>query len=255
MLITNAFHLRPVGSDAMIFSADERECIYVYTMGKVASSSIDKTLKRIGYKTRHFHYFKGDYNSQAESVSSIASLSSLKGESRRIITLTRDPIARNVSAFFQNLGNFLQTKQDKKDIEKIQETFREKYNHKLPINWFDGEFKATTGVDIYQIPFDKVQGYNCIRQGNLHILVMKSEISDGVKVSALARFLGDGNRPLEILKSNDSADKDYSAVYRQILNRIRFNEDFLEEIYSSKYSQHFYTTEELRGFKEKWMAT
>jgi hypothetical protein len=59
-------------------------------------------------------------------------------------------------------------------------------------------------------------------------------------------------KPLKIIKTNTSDDKNYGDAYKEVLSRLKFPVSVLDRIYSSKYCQHFYTQEEIEQFIDKW---
>lgn len=231
--------------------SDERE-ILVYQMGKVASSTINRTLRSNGYQTRHFHYFDGDFASDGKSMREITGLNDLRGSDCLIVTLTRDPIARNLSAFFQNLSSFVKGGNGFEDEQALADTFLKKYNHKVPLEWFEKEFREKTGVDVYAHQFDKEAGYKVISDGRMKVLIIKSEVSDSSKLLALRRFLGPDGSPNAMLKSNIAKSKDYATLYYSVIKKIRLPPDYLNMMYDSRYSQHFYTSAEIESFRGKW---
>jgi hypothetical protein len=219
----------------------------------VASSSITKTLRKAGYQAKHFHYIKGDFNSSESSVSSTIGTASLQDKQRRIITLTRDPVARNISAFFQNLDVFCHAG-DARNAGKLIEIFFNKYNQDIPLNWFDREFREATGIDVYKHEFNKELGYSVIGNRGLEVLIIKSEISDDNKTAGLRSFLGDACGIRAISKSNVGVDKNYADVYNDFLGSVVFRDGYLDRMYHSKYVRHFYTENEIREFYARWKS-
>jgi len=95
--------------------------ILVYQMGKVGSFSIYMSLKEIR-ETHHVHYLRKDIMERLEKMQTDRGFpvpghlitSKMvwkeyldKDLPLKIITLVRDPISRNMSAFFENLNNFI----------------------------------------------------------------------------------------------------------------------------------------------------
>ena len=97
--------------------------VLVYQMGKVGSSSIKKTLVKAGFSVKHFHYAAGTSWDRRNRPKGIFGVSRLRDFHGKIITLTRDPISRNISAFFQNLQAFGINVSDKPDIQHVIDVF------------------------------------------------------------------------------------------------------------------------------------
>jgi hypothetical protein len=229
------------------------EEILIYQMGKVASSTINKTLKKYGLKTKHFHYFEGDFNSSDTSARETFGVDRIEGHKIRIITLTRDPVARNISAFFQNIDKFIDRKLNNTNIVELIEVFFNKYNQGIPLKWFDDEFMINTGIDIYSYKFDKKNGYTIIEKNNVKTLIMKSEISDDEKLFAIRTFLGSSVRIEKLHRSNVASEKVYGNIYNDFMKSIVFSELYLDKMYNSKYTTHFYTSDEIDKFRNRWI--
>ena len=55
-----------------------------------------------------------------------------------------------------------------------------------------------------------------------------------------------------VLKANASSDKEYSIIHKEFINFIALPDSYIERMYKSKYSRHFYSQEEINAFKAKW---
>lgn len=231
------------------------EDVLIYQMGKVGSSTIKKTLKSEGFQVKHFHYLKGDFAGTDDPGLLILSIGSegMKNYRGRIITLTRDPVARNLSAFFQNIDMFGVDLHNGLDIDELIRIFFARYNHRIPLDWFDNEFKVSTEVDIYKYDFPKELGYQTLEYKQKKILILKVELEDVVKKDALGQFFN-FNKPLEIQFSNVGSQKEYANIYKLFLKNIRFPSEYLEEAYSSKYVRHFYSEDEINEFRGRWIV-
>ena len=107
----------------------------------------------------------------------------------KIISLVREPIERNFSAFFQNLENFCDPN-DKAATEGLISRFISDYNHKVPLEWFDVEMKTTTGIDVYSKEFMYEEGYQLYKEGRYELLVLRVDMNDQTKEELVARFMG-----------------------------------------------------------------
>jgi hypothetical protein len=241
--------------------------IVVYQMGKVGSGSITQTLIASGYNAYHVHHLretniegvksqllsKGfDLPPELTTIPKIIKANILGSATNRFITLVRDPIARNISAFFHNL-QILTSIPNSKEIPNVTElinVFLTQYGHEIPLNWFDNELKTVLGIDIYEYPFPKNNGYLEINFKNIHLLILKVEISDEAKIYALSNFLG-GN-PIKFRNSNIAEDKYYKNIYKRFQTNIRLPKDYIDTMLNSRYTNHFYSNEEISKFRLKW---
>lgn len=240
--------------------------VLVWQMGKVGSNSIHKSLRAAGVPCirlhrivpesirRHHEWRRPDEPLTRDEKMGLALAEQLKHGSApiRIITMVREPVNRNVSAYFQNLDKFFVDGEFAKiETEKALETFLGNYAHGVPLQWFDREIRELTGVDVYAHPFDREKEYTVIREGRFSILVFRIEADDEVKAQALADFLGLDR--LDMLSANVGSEKSYAELYRAFRQQVTLPADYVEEMLESKYARHFYTEAERDAVREQWL--
>jgi len=253
----------------------EREFILVHQMGKVGSMSIYHAIKDMSPKAPifHTHFLSKEQIVKVEKLNkanwcgplraghlwqSIFVKKNLDTKKFKIITLVRDPIARNVSGFLQVLEtqyNFnLKEELERSGIdgtsEKIIRLFlRPEDRHDIPLVWFDRELAPFFHIDVFSRTFPKEDAYQIIRDGRVELLIIRLEDLDVVGEGAISSFLG---KKVGLKKYNVGAQKAYSEVYKAIKDKISLPDQYLSKMYDSKYARHFYTDEELKAFAEKW---
>lgn len=236
--------------------------LFVYQMGKVGSRTVANTLEPY-YYIRHSH-LSSVFDEQMSSLG-LKKGSGLKGEPINLISIVRDPIAREISAFFQNIDNeghkcYMGPREEvlKMDIELLMDSFTAniKSNLEYILNWFDLDFINSTDVNIYDYKFDQSQGWGEINDLNFKILLLRLEDSKQNFVEALNCLLSNRREgAIEIDKlclQNVSSEKWYYELMKQFKNQITFDTKLLEQVYSSQFCKHFYTEDERGGFYEKW---
>mgnify|MGYP002266547777 CR=1 FL=1 len=171
----------------------------------------------------------------------------LKREKCLYISLLRDPIARNMSAFFQNLHLLPDEIRTEGDPQKLFEKFKQAYKHSLPVTWFDREFGEQLGINVFDHPFDPGKRYIHIQSEN--VILFRVDCPDEIKGRVLSRVLG---REIRVQRQNDSANKGYATLYNKVKEKARFTPDFVDDIYSTKFSNHFWSREELNEMSSKW---
>jgi hypothetical protein len=55
-----------------------------------------------------------------------------------------------------------------------------------------------------------------------------------------------------LIEANISREKAYYAAYEEFLDSVVLPAWYIEETYTLKYVQHFYSEEEINAFKAKW---
>lgn len=246
--------------------------VLVYQMGKVASKTIVATLEQFsGYQPFHAHQLSpGNMARRRPEKEKIkgraaAGLSSLVwraihdvviAESDRqvkIVTMVREPIGRNISAFFQGLDKRTQIQQAHVNASMYQliEIFLNTYPHTRPLTWFDDELRDVTGIDVYAHAFPRELGYQRIQQGRFDVLIMRHDLADSTKAECLAQFL---NLPrVDIVQANLSENKIYSQRYREFQKAIRLSERYVDDLLESRYARHFFPDDERERLRHKWL--
>jgi hypothetical protein len=251
-----------------------RTPIVIYQMGKVGSTSILRSLRRHGIgpvfrihalarENLHLlyprHYEPGhpvvcaDYRRYGLISRQLHRYIRAKHKPVKVITPVREPIARNVSLFFENLLEYHLppgTCLDRLTPHELETIFLRDVRHPVPLDWFDLEMRPMLGIDVYAHPSPRKTGYSCIGRGNIDLLLLKIKIDDRLKERAIADFLGLGNFALE--DYNVGQEKPYAGAYHRFVETVRLPAWYLETMTRSPYTRHFYTTGEIDQMWARW---
>jgi len=163
--------------------------VVIYQIGKVASSSVYFSLKQVYPGIfLYAHSFQPDHRDW--QIRRLYKRVLVERKPLNIISLTREPVGRNVSAFFENFERDTGTRYGKHHFSMMElwKLFLENYDHEIPLVWFDKHIAEVFDIDVFATPFPDC-GVESYQEGNRRLLVMKSEIADGFKVSAIRDFL------------------------------------------------------------------
>jgi len=105
--------------------------------------------------------------------------------------------------------------------------------------------------DIFSVPFDTKNGYQIYSSKLSDILVIRLEDLTTCCENAMHDFLG--IQSFSLSNDNTGQKKWYAEIYRQTLKEFKIPKLYLDQIYNSRFSKHFYSCEELQRFKMKWM--
>ncbi|MCP3851077.1 MAG: hypothetical protein GY694_12685 [Gammaproteobacteria bacterium] len=242
--------------------------VLVYQMGKVASETIYYSLKKVSginvfhihrlnpeniLKVKEEHLKRGDAApNEEENLYLYENVIKSPKVSIKIITLIREPISRNISAYFQNLKSFegMSDAYNILEVEKLISSFIEKYNHIVPLEWFNIELYPTTGINIYKYNFPKNLGYQVIEEAPYHLLIMKHDLDDKIKERCIEDFLGIDS--FSISNFNEASKKNYAEAYGNFLDSIKLSNQYINKMLSSQYARHFYSENELKKISERW---
>jgi Putative capsular polysaccharide synthesis protein len=200
-----------------------------------------------------------------------------------LFTLVREPIGRNVSAFFQNLhktwihrldpvgrltcqrvlkgDETILPEQRQALVAQLIELFKAEYGARLHDEWFDTEIRDLFEVDVFATPFPTEEGYQIYQATNVRLILVRLEDLHRVFASAAGEWLdGSGLIPacepsivLEAERANDGASKAYSDLYRAFKKQLRMDDSELSRAFESKVMRHFYTADERAAFLEQWL--
>lgn len=251
-------------------AVSRRPIVLVYQMGKVASSSITQALRRVDDLCvfqlhvmspdglRHLHAALRRRGLPADWMEMYVLGRALyrgiveAGRGAKVITLVREPIGRNISFYFQNLDMLWKTADahEKVGLGRLLEEFLDRFDHDDTLEWFDLEFKAALGVDLYAHEFPHALGHLRLDTGRHEILVMRSDLNDAAKAKCLAEFLG--VEGVTLVPENVSAQKPYADTHREFLRKVRLPEGYVNRMLDSKYARHFFSPEERDALRSKW---
>lgn len=261
------------------------EPLIIYQMGKVGSSTVVETLANHcpEYALYQVHVLTRDWVKDVENQYRQASkdlgkqtidphvlasrylldrMDRERGSRRwKVVSIVRDPVARNVSAFFQAFPIYFSkvaAKHDGKSISSVEvdeliNLFLDQFGedrHRLPLEWFQIHMEPAFGLDIYSSTFDRNKGYQIYSNEHCELLILRTEDLRNTLRPALRDFLG-----LDIpalASANISADKDYAETYRAFIEQMLLPADYLDTLYDSAYARYFYTESEIAGFRKRW---
>lgn len=229
-----------------INSMNNKELVLVYTMGKCGSASMDAALAGKNRDVLHVHFLYSpnlSKISQNQAISKIRSFKAIDLIIRnpgkiKIVTLVRDPIARQLSTAFAKFHTLEEYRDDvckysadRHIVQKYWSNFS-KVNQR-PFVWFQTEFFPFTGIDIYQYDVNP-EGYIELHTDRFDVLLLKCEISDDLKSKYVSRFIGD-----DIAITHDHGIAKFGDAYKEFKKHIDVR-SYFEQIKNKQYSTHFY---------------
>ncbi|WP_082025390.1 putative capsular polysaccharide synthesis family protein [Methyloceanibacter caenitepidi] len=167
----------------------------------------------------------------------------------RIITMVREPIARNISAFFENLHVFALSHEAPTD--QLVKAFKARYPHRLPLEWFDREFNDGVDFDIFAEDFDREVRVGRYRKDAFEFLVMRMDAELERQQAEVSDFVG---QPISLAVENSSKMKPYAAAYRAFKEQVALEPEYIEQMYGSKFARHFWTEDELLRMAQQHLA-
>lgn len=224
--------------------------VLVYQMSKVGSLSVHVSLQhQYSGAVIHTHHFVPDHPDP--HVRRLHRWAFTEGRPLNVISLTRDPVSRNVSAFFQCFEQMtgVAYADARFSVAELKAIFLENYWHDHPLHWFDKHVLTNFGIDVFASPFP-AEGFCDYQCGNVRLLVIRSEIADAMKVQAIGRFLDLPS--FQLSRTNIGDEKDYAATYQAFKREVKLPADYIERMCRSKYFSHFYDEATRTAVHAKW---
>lgn len=242
----------------------EQRPILVYQMGKVGSRSVVRAIEDLTARPVYHIHQLDEKELQRLAEQNLKSGNEIKPHIKRgpeakreiidagkpadIVTLVREPISRNISAFFQNIGKYCKDRHP--DPVELVRLFLEKYPHGQPNTWFDREIKKFIGIDVFETPFDHAKGWQVYEKDQYRMLLIRCETPDDVKSEALSHFFGWPD--VQIGRVNATGDKRQRKTYEAFKEKANFSEQYLDRMLRSRYAVHFYTHSERVRTRKRW---
>ena len=173
----------------------------------------------------------------------------------KLVTVFREPIARNVSVFFLSIDAFVENFQRRYqrgelNNETLMGIFLDKFPHEQPLLWFEQEIEQVFGINVYDQAFLENKGYQVIRTDHVDLLLIKLEQLNHCYRDAFRNLLG-----VEIpdLEHTHVTELDPTKpMYTDFVRNAVFPAEYLDRMYESAFARHFYTDEERDAFRRKW---
>ncbi len=251
-----------------------KDPIIIYQMGKVGSSTVLESLKalELGVPVYHCHLMNSLDKIENEIIKSRANPDGTLAEIKKgrelreqilegryskwsLISLVRDPVKRNISAFFQNLTEVIPDVYERHNnksisIDDIVNSFIHEYDHNAPLDWFDSQLKDVFHIDVFASEFPKKAGYEIYEVKNVRLLLIRLEDLTACVRDAMREFFG--IRDFRLINTNIGKQKEYNKMYQDFLENANLPADYVNKMYDSRFCKHFYTSEEMEKFRKYW---
>jgi hypothetical protein len=238
--------------------------ILIYTMGKVGSQSVWRSLEAAGFdriasvsELTELHAVIGLTNHNA--AKEVIAWHQARPHERELIVLTivRDLLARMISGFFQNLTNpkARQFLGDRAAVEKtpiaalVEALDRHVARDDARLfSWFD-EFGVNLSFDPYAAQFPTEFGFASMSLPQARLGIVRTENLQA-REPELRRLFGSSRFGLR--RRNVSSEKWYGPLYRECLSLYRPSPETLDLYYGSRTMRHFYSEAEISVFRSRW---
>ena len=231
--------------------------VLVHSMGKVGSYSVYKSIQSLKrFRVLHTHELDlkhirkmyGDGKLPGHAKNSIRFLNEFRDkDTAKVIINIREPMSRNVSAFFENLSHFNVSSVSGQNIDELIDIFLSHYPQWTPLNWFRREILKPLGIDVLALATSESRVFSYNR---LQVLVLRTEDDDEETNQRVRKFLG--AEDFKLMRMNVGEEKPYANLYSEFKAAFSPSSDLLDWIFSADYFRLFYTVEEQAQIRADW---
>jgi len=211
-----------------------RPIALVFSMHKVGSSTVMQAFREIGRLPER------GYETNLENLQPLSKYEA-------VVSPVRDPIARNVSYFFELYGEQLKDMTLKNIFKAMMSNQEFTMDHAYPVNWFKKVFEPTFGIDVYKRRFGKKNGWSVL--DDRYLLIQVEQMSKKLPSAFYSLF---GERPPSIHRAATEDTRPWGEVYSDFLAWVKFPKEMLDAAYDSEYVKHFYLKEQIEMMRAQW---
>ena len=186
-----------------------------------------------------------------------------KGKVRwKVVTMVREPLARYLSACFQNLSQRFRPQSGiegdypedevllhiQQDMARNSCVSGDAFTSYL---WLISNIVNVLPLHFFRYEFNREAGYQIYSSPDVDLLVMKVERLDDIHGQAFYEFLG--LRDFHLRHHNIGSTREGSgALYEKMKREVSFPEEAVNFLADSFFMRYFYLEDEIARFKDKW---
>jgi hypothetical protein len=247
--------------------------ILVYSATKTASTAVaaalDRTPKIETVKVHHLepaHFWTGPLSSPVADDGMLRHRAIEQRAAReillhgsdqplKVVAVMRDPIAFNLSNYtyfgraywmrhFWRRAPWMST-------ASLFDHFRATFPHASSSLWWTHEFASTTGIDVFREGFDASRGWQRYQRGRFDCMVLRADLDDREKRSALAEWLDCDVAPVERENANDQQAA--PGVYERLKEAMRAEPAYIDAMLALPSAQTFFNAAQRDALRAKWL--
>lgn len=242
----------------------------VYTMGRVGTSSVNKALIDAGYPAFSAHWLQygiddGVAEYPAFNQRWIDRIKSGKGKPVSVVIPIREPVARNIAAYFRVLhhkdlskGGLPLEEFKKLDDHGLHQMLIENYDYTFPDQWFSLEPMDLFDFNPFESEFPHDIGWKIYKSGIHKILIIRLENCNDQLHHALEELIGvKGIHMVHINEYKGGGEHIYGDYgikrYKEFTKNHSISKEWVKKNYELQMAQHFWSDEERAKLTERWI--
>ena len=222
----------------------------IWNMGKVGSQAIVGALRRKGQPAHHIHYLGVMGEFPPDKIAIRETLLRERQREWNIIIPVRDPIARNLSAWYRSRLDYHNFRMP---TGVLIEDFLQ-YPQAWPRSWFHYEPEHFLKYKFLGKPFDTQNGNQVYKFSNpqvsARVLILRTDMLS--KLGLILSMFLDLPTEVRIEQENVTAGNQDGGRYKALLEEITLPYQFVRRAYSSQYARTFFSREQLEILTARW---
>lgn len=236
--------------------------VYVFTPGKVGTTSIFVALHNSGVPAFHVHSLAAEVlQRQSEKnpcphwvtdLQRVHPAMTFCTKRLSIISPIREPIARSAAGYFQSVRRKYETldhEMSARSMEDLRLGFVRSRNLLRYDQWFRREFLAELHFDPFSVQFDVKNKYLIHERGRIRFCFLRSDLDLARQSEIVSEFVG---QQISITMYNVGARKPLADLYERFKENLWLPEKKLEQVLKSKVFRHFFSDEEREAARAKY---
>ena len=226
--------------------------VYIFQMGKVGSTALSRTLNHFGCPAMQAHTLQMFPEDRKIELKRRLWMAAWGLDKVKVICPVREPVGRNVSAFFENLRRDVGegVVSEESSLADVRQLFLDRARHNVPIEWFDENLRTVFGVDVFQRPFPVERRWDAWRSRGVEILVYRTDLSADEQLKIVSEFVG--KALTEWIRANEGSSKAYAGVYERFRSEVRLPRHYVRMLCESRFCRHFWSADEIDGIVQRW---
>ena len=180
------------------------------------------------------------------------------------VVVLRDPVAVAVSSF--SVGyEWLRPEFMRRDwsapgacdaatLDELTRAFYDgRFNWRLMPAWMEGDFAPALGLDPYAVEFPRERGHVTVEHGPWRILLLRTDVPNATKGTALSEFLGIPG--IEIRRENSTDERGRGGLAAAMRDAVRARPQELAELLDSRFTRHYWLPQEIQAMRTRWLGT
>lgn len=173
-----------------------------------------------------------------------------------IVTIVRDPVARNISGFVNGIHAYVpdiaeRIENNDLQVEELQYLFLAIAFSTKFCDWYREFLEPVFPFQLEKIPYTPGRGYAIAEQLPYRLIVFRNEDLGKSLAPGLSEFLGIDE--VKISAVNRTEEKKFGDLYKQF-QTLSWPKEYVDAMYDDPIIRRFYSEEEIEGRRKRYLS-